>query len=120
MGKLARDGIHPEGTPFGQWCDAAWSVWMDYLLLATQESAENVEGLWDDLTRVRPDARAGAAGQRGSLDIPPWRAEGRRPTPEEVAAWSSSPAAQRGQDQLLEMTGYHRPGSTTRTAGGGE
>lgn len=126
MGKLALAGITPEGTPFRVWCDAMWATYADYIIAVDRDLAEHLESVWDELRKPpqRPARRrrgpaADGDSPRGGLTVPPWRAEGRKPTREEQMAWSGTAAAQRGQEALLEMSGY-RPGSSgadTETAG---
>lgn len=142
MGKLVLAGVHPEGTPLGEFCDALWAAYVDFSMRATPEAAEAIDEHWARITggevpAPREVAVDGEAQQRPPSSpsrprssalpvtedgVPPWRKEGRPPTPEEIAAWSGGAAAQRGQQTLMAMAGG-TPGSSSggapRTGRGG-
>lgn len=135
MGKLVLAGVHPEGTPLGEFCDALWAAYVDFSVAATAipGAAEAIDEKWAQFTgqeppaprdvtpngeqaQQRPPSRPRSAALPVTEDgVPPWRKEGRPPTSEEIAAWSGSAAAQRGQQTLMAMAGG-TPGAASGAA----
>lgn len=108
MGRLARDGLHPDqnpGVPVGVWCDAAWSAYAELLL--SVGSAEHLDALtetWDALTgddELMGEAPRGEVDEAGRL----------RPTEAERAAWGTDARSQSGAANLATMMGGAAPGT---------
>lgn len=109
MGRLARDGLHPDqnpGVPVGVWCDAAWSAYADLLLsVPSGEHLDALTATWDevageqDVVEPLPQAVPEQGDEQQGL---PGR---RRPTQAERDAWGTSAAAQAGQANLVGLLG---------------
>lgn len=110
MGRLARDGLHPDQAPHvpvGVWCDAAWSAYADLVLaIPSGEHMDALNASWDEL--VAPLSVEVEAPEHEEQAGP---GERRRPTQAERDAWGASARAQAGQANLVAMMGGVPPGA---------
>lgn len=105
MGRLVRDGLHPDQqpqVPLGAWCDAVWSIYFELgLQFRASEQMDAFGEVWDEIHAAPPVVQD---------DEQPVTAGGhRRPTEAERLAWGTSRQAQAGAANLAAMMGGMPP-----------